>query len=224
GGELTVAVTGAAAKVTVDGATAAFAAPVRLPAGAVLTVGPAKGGVRGYLAVGGGIAVPPVLGSRSTDTLSGLGPPVVRDGDRLPVGDPPPRGSGPDLRPAEGAGSVPPEKSIVELRVRLGPRADWFTPEAVATMLRAEYVLSPTSNRVGARLTGPALERAVDGELPSEGVVLGAVQVPANGQPLIFLADHPTTGGYPVIAVVDADDLPLVAQTRPGTTVRFRPA
>ena len=103
------------------------------------------------------------------------------------------------------------------LGVRLGPRDDWF--EASGLFAEA-YAISPLSNRVGCRLAGSALTRTQAGELPSEGVVLGAVQVPADGQPLIFLADHPTTGGYPVIGVVD-DVMPL-AQARPGTTVRFR--
>ncbi len=112
--------------------------------------------------------------------------------------------------------------TAIELRLRLGPRDDWFTPAARKTLLTADYAVSPTGNRVGVRLTGPALARERPGELPSEPMVLGAVQVPANGLPLIFLADHPTTGGYPVIGVVHPADLALLAQARPGTTVRFR--
>jgi allophanate hydrolase subunit 2 len=107
------------------------------------------------------------------------------------------------------------------LRVALGPRADWFADEALARLLAEAYTLSPRSNRIGARLVGPVLTRSRPGELPSEGLVLGAVQVPADGQPLVFLADHPTTGGYPVVAVVNPVDLPLLAQARPGATVRF---
>ena len=101
--------------------------------------------------------------------------------------------------------------------MRLGPRDDWFE---VAELFGSAYQVSPVSNRVGCRLAGSAVPRAEAGELPSEGVVLGAVQVPADGQPLIFLADHPTTGGYPVLGVVD--DVTPLAQARPGTTVRFR--
>ncbi|MFC0530354.1 5-oxoprolinase subunit C family protein [Phytohabitans kaempferiae] len=208
----TVALTGAFAPLSVGGRPAAFALPVPVPAGAVVTVGRAVHGVRSYLAVGGGIAVEPVLGSRSADTLSGLGPAPLRDGDRLPVGayvSP----STVDFVPWR-----PPPLSLA-LRIRLGPRADWFTAEAVAALLGTAYTVSPVSNRVGARLAGAALPRAVAGELPSEGIVLGAVQVPANGQPLIFLADHPTTGGYPVIGVVD--DVTPLAQAVPGTTVTF---
>ncbi|MFG3603999.1 5-oxoprolinase subunit C family protein [Micromonospora chersina] len=187
--------------------------PLSLPAGAILRVGPARAGVRTWLAVSGGIAVEPVLGSRATDTLSGLGPPPLRDGDRLPVGAPtgPPAPVDLTVAPAVPAG--------LRLALRPGPRQDWFTPAALDLLLRTAYTVSPASNRVGARLAGAALPRAVAGELPSEGLVLGAVQVPPDGQPLIFLADHPTTGGYPVIGVVD--DVTPLAQARPGTTVTF---
>lgn len=187
--------------------------PLSLPAGATLRIGPARAGVRSWLAVSGGIAVEPVLGSRATDTLSGLGPPPLRDGARLPVGAPtgPPAPVDLTVAPAVPAG--------LRLALRPGPRQDWFTPAALDLLLRTAYAISPASNRVGARLAGAALPRAVAGELPSEGLVLGAVQVPPDGQPLIFLADHPTTGGYPVIGVVD--DVTPLAQARPGTTVTF---
>jgi biotin-dependent carboxylase-like uncharacterized protein len=216
---VTVAVTGAPARLTVDGAPADFGAAVTVPAGSLLEIGVASSGVRSYLAVAGGITVAPVLGSRSTDTLSGLGPPPLRPGYVLPVGgqpalalDPPPTRSTVDR----------PDGGEVVLRIRLGPRYDWFGILARDALVSEAYTLSVKSNRVGARLTGVPLARAITSELPSEGIVLGAVQVPADGQPLIFLADHPTTGGYPVIAVVDRADLPLLAQARPGTTVRFR--
>lgn len=187
--------------------------PLSLPAGATLRVGPARAGVRSWLAVSGGIAVEPVLGSRATDTLSGLGPPPLRDGDRLPLGAPTGPPAPVDLTVAP---AVP---AALRLALRPGPRQDWFTPAALDLLLRTAYAISPASNRVGARLAGAALPRAVAGELPSEGLVLGAVQVPPDGQPLIFLADHPTTGGYPVIGVVE--DVTPLAQARPGTTVTF---
>jgi biotin-dependent carboxylase-like uncharacterized protein len=212
---VTMAVTGAPCGLTVGGRPAGWAMPVAVPAGALVKLGHVSAGLRVYVAVDGGVAVPPVLGSRATDTLSGLGPPPVRDGDILPIGatvGPPPEV---DVAPCP----LPPRE--LELRVRLGPREDWFTPAAIETFLTATYTVSTLTDRVGARLVGPPLTRAVTRELPSEGVVLGAVQVPANGQPLIFLADHPTTGGYPVVAVVHADDVPAVAQARPGTAVRF---
>jgi biotin-dependent carboxylase-like uncharacterized protein len=192
----------------------AWGQPVRVPAGAVLDVGPAVSGVRSYLAFGGGVAVEPVLGSRSTDLLSGLGPAPLRDGTVLPLG--------PGVGLAAPADVVPAQAPPTELalRVRLGPRDDWFTDAALRTLTAAVYRVSAASNRIGLRTEGPALERAVTDELPSEGMALGAVQVPPDGLPLVFLADHPTTGGYPVLGVV-ADVTPL-AQARPGTTVRFR--
>jgi biotin-dependent carboxylase-like uncharacterized protein len=215
---VTLAVTGAPCVVTVGGRPADPGLPLAVPAGALVTLGRVTAGLRVYLAVGGGIAIPPVLGSRSTDTLSGLGPDPVRDGDVLPIGSvtaPPP---GVDLAP------YPPPACELRLRVWLGPRDDWFTPSAHATLFSASYRVSADTDRIGARLAGPALARRIHGELPSEGLVLGAIQVPANGQPLIFLADHPTTGGYPVIGVVAPADVDLLGQARPGTLVRFTPA
>ena len=216
GAAMAVAVTGAPAEVRVGGRAGEWGIPVAVRAGEVVEVGPARAGVRSYLAVGGGIAVPAVLGSRSTDTLSGLGPAVVRDGDVLPVGAAAGSPAGVDLAPYPEVGGD------LVLRVWPGPRWEWFTTGALATLVGAGYRVSATSNRVGVRLGGPGLERAVGGELPSEGLVLGAVQVPSGGEPLVFLADHPTTGGYPVIGVVEPADLGLLAQARPGTAVRFR--
>jgi biotin-dependent carboxylase-like uncharacterized protein len=211
-----VAVTGAAARVRVD--RVEVSSVVEVAAGSVVDVGAARGGVRSYLAFSGGIAVEPVLGSRSTDSLSGLGPPRLADGMTLPLG-PPPR-SRPD-RPSGGgtAGAGEPGGGGSALRVRLGPREDWFVEPAA--LFGVPWTVTPVSNRVGIRLAGTPLTRAVTRELPSEGIVLGAIQVPADGLPLIFLADHPTTGGYPVIGVVD--DVTPLAQARPGHTVTFTP-
>jgi biotin-dependent carboxylase-like uncharacterized protein len=166
--------------------------------------------------VRGGIAVDPVLGARSTDLLSGVGPEPVAAGMRLPVGDD-------DIHlPCVDVAPVPPIPAEIVLRVLPGPRDDWFTPVALTTLTAAPYQVSPQSNRVGIRLTGPALDRSRPGELASEGMVSGAVQVPPSGQPVVFLADHPVTGGYPVIAVVVEPDICLAAQARPGQPVRFR--
>ncbi|MEH0468903.1 biotin-dependent carboxyltransferase family protein [Streptomyces hayashii] len=213
--DVTVAVGGAPCRVAVDGRPAAWGAPVRVPAGAVLEVGPALSGVRGYVAVAGGIAVEPVLGSRSTDLLSGLGPAPLTNGTVVHLG----RDHAPYARVDVGPQPAPPAELV--LRVTSGPRADWFTPEALRAFTSRTFRVSSASNRIGLRTEGPALGRAVDGELASEGMVLGAVQVPPAGRPVVFLADHPTTGGYPVIAVVRAADLPAAAQARPGTPVRF---
>ncbi|ANW21176.1 biotin-dependent carboxyltransferase family protein [Streptomyces clavuligerus] len=215
---VTVAVGGAHGPVRVDGRPAAWGAPVRVPAGALLDVGRAVSGVRGYVALAGGIAVAPVLGSRSTDLLSGLGPPPVTDGTVLPLGPP----SGVPAR-TDGALPWPAPPGELVLRVRFGPRADWFTGEALRTFVSGGYRVAAAGNRIGLRTEGPALARARGEELPSEGMVLGAVQVPPDGRPVVFLADHPTTGGYPVIAVVDARDLPAAAQAPPGTPLRFVP-
>ncbi|WP_175409491.1 biotin-dependent carboxyltransferase family protein [Streptomyces sp. TRM64462] len=212
---VTVAVGGAPCPVTVDGRPAAWGAAVRVPAGAVLEVGAAVRGVRSYVAFAGGVAVEPVLGSRSTDLLSGLGPEPLADGAVLPLGRP---GAGVPVCDGVPWAGVAGE---VVLRVRLGPRDDWFTGRALRTLTTGAYRVSAASNRIGLRTEGPALERAVAGELPSEGMVLGAVQVPPDGRPVVFLADHPTTGGYPVVAVVRERDLARAAQAVPGTRVRF---
>lgn len=215
---VTVAVTGAPCRVTVDGRPAAWGAPVRVAAGEVLEVGQVTDGVRSYLAFAGGIACEPVLGSRSTDLLSGLGPAPLTDGAVLPLGGESGSPVYADAAPWQG----PPRELV--LRAGPGPRADWFTAQAHRTLTTAVYRVSAASNRIGLRTDGPPLERDVHGELPSEGMVLGAVQVPPDGRPLIFLADHPTTGGYPVIAVVRERDLAAAAQAAPGTPIRFVPA
>ncbi|MFD5084291.1 biotin-dependent carboxyltransferase family protein [Kitasatospora sp. NPDC058406] len=212
---LVLAVTGAPSPVRVDGRAAAWGAPVAVPAGAVVEVGAATHGVRAYLAVAGGIAVPPVLGSRSADLLSGLGPAPLSAGDRLPVGPPPPYRPAPELVPLP----APPDALV--LRLRPGPRADWFDPQALTRLAGDPYRVAPASNRIALRTEGPPVRRARDDELASEGMVLGAVQVPPDGCPVVFLADHPTTGGYPVVGVVPPADLAAAAQARPGTPVRF---
>ena len=188
---------------------------VLAPAGARVRVGQATRGVRSYVAVAGGLAVDAVLGSRSTDTLAHVGPAVLRAGDVLPLGAPAGPPAGVDVGPVRRY------LRPALLRVEPGPRDDWFHDSALTALTGSTYAVSGDSNRVGLRLEGPALERSREGELPSEGIVLGAVQVPASGQPLVFLNDHPTTGGYPVFAVVDPEDLWQCAQLRPGDGVRF---
>lgn len=215
----TVAVTGPAVPVTVDGRAVGSHTPLHLAVGAVLTLGVPAAGLRDYLAVSGGLAARSELGSRSTDVLSGIGPPPLRPGDRLLLGAPTGLPAGVDeLGPT-------PTPDPLTVPVLLGPRDDWFTSPA-EQLAEGQWRTSPESNRVGLRLTGPPLRRAeaFDAvELPSEPVVTGSVQVPANGRPLVFLADHPTTGGYPVIGVVPPHALPALGQARPGTVVRFRP-
>lgn len=213
----TVAVTGAPCPVTVDGRTVAWGAPVRLPDGTVLDVGPATHGVRSYVAFGGGVDAEPVLGSRSTDVLSGLGPAPLADGAVLRLGAS--YGPAPAVDWVPYAGIVP----ELVLPVVLGPRDDWFTTAGLRTLTTGRFRVAAASNRIGLRTEGPALERARDGELPSEGMALGALQVPPDGRPVLFLADHPTTGGYPVVGVVPEPYLAAAAQAAPGTPVRFAP-
>jgi biotin-dependent carboxylase-like uncharacterized protein len=211
---------GAARGAASAGATVPMETAFTVPAGQELRVGAPRTGLRTYLAVRGGITVPPVLGSRSTDTLSGIGPARLAAGMTLPVGSAVARG-GP-LRPAERRLLPALRRTSGELRVIPGPREDWFTPQALRVLCDSTWTVTPDADRVGVRLAGPTLERTRTDELPSEPMVTGALQVPASGQPIIFLADHPVTGGYPVIAVITDADLALAAQLRPGHGVRFR--
>jgi biotin-dependent carboxylase-like uncharacterized protein len=191
----------------------AMNAPFHVPAGSVVEFGTPAAGVRTYVAVRGGLDVPPVLGSRSADLLSGLGPAPLAAGDRLPVG------STSGVINVDVAPGLRLERDPV-LRITAGPRDEWF--ETLAPLVGEGYEVTAQSNRVGVRLDGPPLTRRREGELASEGMVTGALQVPPNGLPIIFLADHPTTGGYPVAAVLAAADVPRAAQLRPGQRVRFR--
>lgn len=188
-------------------------AAVSLSAGATVRLGLPPTGARSYLAVRGGIMVDPVLGSRSTDLLSGLGPDPLRPGSRLAIG------AEPDVPPA--AGPTPSDRPRDTVRVLPGPRVDWFASGELDVLLRTDWTVRAESNRVGVRLDGPALRRARDEELPSEPTLPGAVQVPADGRPIVFGPDAPVTGGYPVIAVAVAADLGVLAQQRPGDRLRF---
>ena len=192
-------------------------APTVLPDGGALRLGPPVSGLRTCVAVRGGIDVLPVLGSRSTDLLSGLGPPALATGDVLAVGSPTAPFPGVEVAPV-----AEPEGGEVALAVLPGPRRDWFAPAAWSRLVTATYAVTSHSNRIGLRLAGPALERQRPGELPSEGLVRGALQVPPSGSPVLFLADHPVTGGYPVIAYVVDADVDRAAQLRPGQAVRLR--
>ncbi|MEY9962662.1 biotin-dependent carboxylase-like uncharacterized protein [Streptacidiphilus sp. MAP12-16] len=211
----TIALTGAPCPVALDGRLVGMNGPIHLRAGQRLEIGVPTEGLRTYLAVRGGIDVPPVLGSRATDTLSGIGPPLPAPGTRLPIGADVDGYPLVDLAPVRGYGDE------VILRIVPGPRDDWFAPSALAALCGGPYQVTADSNRIGIRLSGPPLERAIHRELPSEGMVAGALQVPPNGQPVLFLVDHPVTGGYPVIAVITDQDIDRAAQLRPGQSVRF---
>jgi biotin-dependent carboxylase-like uncharacterized protein len=207
-----VAVTGASCLVETDGRPQEFGVAIRLVAGGTLRLGTPATGLRSYLAVAGGIAVDPVLGSRSTDTLGRVGPRPVAVGDRLAVGRP-------SRGPAAADSPRPPRSG--PLHILPGPRAGRVAGDVLDLLCHTSYAVSPDSDRVGLRLVGAPLPLVAEGELPSEGIVLGAVQLPPDGRPLVFLADHPTTGGYPVVAVVDEADLWECAQLRPGEQVGF---
>jgi biotin-dependent carboxylase-like uncharacterized protein len=210
---VTLAVTGAPCEVRAGERAVGHGVPVTVPAGVPVRVGPATSGVRSYVAFAGGVDVPLVLGSRSTDTLAWVGPPRLAAGQVLALGVPGPLPEPPAAVVVRHPGRV--------VRLRRGPRADWLADGAWEALDGRSYVVAADSDRIGLRLDGPRVERRA-GELPSEGIVLGAVQLPPSGQPVVFLADHPTTGGYPVIAVVEDSDLDMFAQLRPGDAVELR--
>ena len=215
-GTVTLVLTGAPTAATVDGSRVGHAAPFTLGDGAVLDLGRTASGLRTYLGVRGGVDVPPVLGSRSYDTLSGIGPLPLRRGDFLPVG--PPAGEPTvDVAPV-----ATPTTDTVTLDLLPGPRQAWLHDHTDLTS--TAWTVDAASDRVGVRLDGLALTRSAesaDRELPSEGVVRGAVQVPTDGLPVLFLADHPVTGGYPVVGVLPASACDTAAQLRPGDRVRL---
>lgn len=205
-GTQVVAVTGAFASIDVDGRPMPWGARLVVPHGTLLTIGPALHGVRCVLAVAGGIQLPTVLGSRSRDTLSALGPDPLRIGDRVPAesGRPP---------PAEDA-EVSFQPASHRIRMIPGPHRGWCDPERLAS----SWDVAADSDRVGIRLDGTPLDRT-PGEVTPFAMVLGAVQVPPSGLPVVLLADHATTGGYPVVAVIAPEDLDSCAQWRPGDRV-----
>jgi biotin-dependent carboxylase-like uncharacterized protein len=217
-GSLTLALTGADASATVDGHTVAHAAPLDLSDGQELRLAMPAAGLRTYVTVRGGFDVDAELGSRSSDTLAGLGPDPVGEGDLLGVAD----FDGPF--PNVDVAPVPvPSTGRVSLAVTPGPRLDWFAE--TDTLHERVWTVSERSNRIGVRLQGDPMERVearADDELPSEGMVRGCVQVPPDGQPVIFGNDHPLTGGYPVVAIVTAADMDRVAQLAPGQEVLLR--
>ncbi|HEY9316166.1 biotin-dependent carboxyltransferase family protein [Williamsia sp.] len=221
-GETWLAVTGANLDVLVDNGSGkhpiGMNAPFRLLSGDVVTLGMARAGLRAYVAVRGGLDVPQTLGSRSTDTMSGLGPACLAVGDLVDVGPRP--GDLPDI---DVAAVAMPAADDVELRILRGPRDNWVND--ADALVHTRWQASDRSDRVGMRLSdnGSGLSHRESGrQLPSEGIVRGAIQVPPSGEPVIFLADHPVTGGYPVVAVVVDEDVDLAAQIRPGQHIHLR--
>jgi biotin-dependent carboxylase-like uncharacterized protein len=215
GGSTDVAVTGADTDPAVNGVPFGTNSIHHVRDGDVISLGAPYAGMRSYLAVRGGIEVAPVLGSRSYDVMSAIGPRPLRAGDTLSVGDH--TDDYPELDQAPVAAI---EGRLLDLRVLPGPRDDWFAdPDA---LVHTVWVATDRSDRVGMRLTGtPMKYRWPDKQLPSEGATRGAIQVPPNGLPVILGPDHPVTGGYPVAGVIVEADIDKVAQIRPGQTVRL---
>lgn len=224
-GPVTVAVTGAPAPLSIRTAAGARIDPrvesaFALDDGDVLALGAPDSGVYSYVAARGAFDVEPVLGSVARDVLAALGPDPLVAGAVLPIGT---RVSGSVPGWREPVEPLPRVSEITWLDVVLGPRTDWCTPEALETLAEQEWVVTPQSNRVGLRLQGERpIERAITAELPSEATAAGSLQIPASGQPVLFTADHPLTGGYPVIGVVADADLDRAAQVPVGGRIRFR--
>ncbi|MFT4225135.1 5-oxoprolinase/urea amidolyase family protein [Micropruina sp.] len=215
-----LAITGADCSPTVDGRPVTHAGPVYLRPGQTLRLGVPSARLRSYLAVAGGFEVPPALGSASSDTLSGLGPPRLTAGDRLAVGAAPIR-----LLNVDSVPRAPLPEAERRLDVLPGPRSDWLADPS--ELFGRRWRLSEHSDRVGVRVLGEPLRRRPElagRELPSEPMVRGSIQVPPDGRPVIFGADHPVTGGYPVVGVLTEAANDALAQARPGDWVRFRRA
>ncbi|BCW17463.1 allophanate hydrolase [Arthrobacter sp. NtRootA9] len=195
-----------------------MATPFALLDGETLAIGPPDRGFRTYLAIRGGVEADAVLGSRSTDTMSGIGPAPLAAGQLLGAGTATSSNvvGNPELQPEY------PDAAVTVLDIVPGPRDDWFDAAALESLCSQEWAVTPRSNRVGMRLGGEPLRRSRDGELPSEGTMAGALQIPPDGQPVLFLADHPITGGYPVIGVVVDQQLDRAAQVPIGASIRFR--
>jgi biotin-dependent carboxylase-like uncharacterized protein len=216
-GDVMLALTGAPAPAADDGIEVAHLASFVLRDGHTVRLATPTVGLRTYLSVRGGVDVPTVMGSRATDVLSGLGPAPLKVGDILPVGPRPSTVPNIDVAPVRSMTNGP-----ITVRALLGPRADWLADPGL--LAATAWTVSSRSDRVGIRLEGQALHRHESRrgqELLSEGVVRGSIQVPPGGEPVLFLADHPVTGGYPVVAVVRDSDIDLAAQAVPGQTLRI---
>ena len=216
--ETTIAISGAHFEVACGDRSVPMGVSFAVQAGQRLKFGRLLEGARAYLAVAGGVQTPPVLGSRATHLVSRMGGfngRVLAGGDRVPI---------PNVAPRlhrKSAGLTLPSKGRALLRVMPGPQDHWFAPDALKIMAGVSFRISPRSNRMGYRLQGPPLPRVREGELISEPVGIGAIQVPAAGEPILLMADRQTAGGYPKIGHVIAADLPLAGQLAPGDFIEF---
>jgi len=216
----TIAVTGADMPLTVNGAPAPAWTTIDLKAGDVVKLGPARAGVRAYVAFAGGIDVPVVFGSRSTyvrGKLGGVDGRALKRDDVLRL-----LPARPARRRAVAKEAIPDFGGEPELRVVLGPQAERFTPDGITALLAGPYEMLPQSDRMGARLRGPRIAHARGHDIISDGIPLGGIQVPGDGQPIVLLVDRQSTGGYTKVATVCSVDIPRIAQVKPGYRVAFR--
>lgn len=217
GGDLLIALAGAGASLSIEGTPLAPLTSAVLKAGETAQVSHARTGAFAYLAVAGGFALAPQLGSLSfhrRSRLGGLNGAPLQAGDRLPC-----HAAAQAREPMRLAADMADDDG--PFRIMLGPQDDFFTPQGIRTLLESEYVISPQADRMGFQLTGPMIEHAKGFNIVSDGIVDGHVQVPGSGQPIVLMRDRQTTGGYPKIATVIGADLDRFAQARPGASVRF---
>ena len=217
----TMAVTGAAMPVTVNGAEAPAWGMVALRPGDVVRLAAARAGVRAYVAFSGGIDVPLVLGSRSTyirGRLGGIEGRALRRDDVLRLQPSP----GTSPRRVVDAAAIPDLTQEPEIRIVMGTQADRFSREGVAALLDAPYEMLPQTDRMGARLRGAKIAHTRGHDIISDGIPLGGIQVPGDGQPIVLLVDRQSTGGYTKVATVCSFDIGRIAQVKPGQRLRFR--
>lgn len=217
---LGVAVAGGRFRVTLDGEALPAAAVLRLEPGSTLRLRAGDDGMWAYLAVAGGISLPSVLGSQATHLRTGMGGPggrMLRAGDGLPVG----METGGTTGPGEIHAPLL-DRPADLVRVLPGPQDDYFDAEAFAAFLAGPWRISERGDRMACFLEGPVLSHRLGFNIPSDGVAMGAIQVPGEGQPIVLMADRQSTGGYPKIATVIGADLGRLAQARPGTQIAFR--
>jgi biotin-dependent carboxylase-like uncharacterized protein len=224
--DTTIAIAGADLQPTVDGSEVRSQTPVRCRAGSLLQFGARRAGARAYIAFEGGVSVPPVLGSRATHVLSGLGGAggrALKAGDRIPLGVVRAATRAAPASRQVGSGSVPARGGGARLRVLPGPQVDHFAEDALDALQRSRYTVSPQSDRMGYRLGGGGpLTRASAADMISDVTFPGGIQVPPSNDPILLMADRQTTGGYPQIAIVITADIPLAAQLAPGDWVEFQ--
>ena len=216
-----IALTGADMKPSIDGKACPMYRPVFVPSGGILSLGAAVNGCRNYLAAAGGILVPPVLGSRSTNLkckIGGFQGRALQSGDLLDTGTL----SVPFQQIKDLSLKAPVYSKEIKVRVIEGPQSDYFTEKGLNLFYSAPYTVSEQSDRMGCRLEGPAVESIHGTDIVSDGIVFGSIQITSSGMPIVLMADRQTTGGYAKIATVITDDLPLLAQAVPGTTIHFQ--